>query len=458
MTRSTRRIMLNGFKSATIGHTALGLWTHPDNAVRNYRRLDYWIDTARTLERGLFDGLFIADAQGVIDVYRGSTDITLREAIGIPIMDPMLLVSAMASVTQNLGFVVTASTTYEKPFDLARKFATLDLITDGRVAWNIVTSSSRSEAENFGLKKPVPHDERYRIADEFMDVVYALWEGSWADDAVVHDREKRVFVDPDKVRRIEHHGTYFDVPGIFICEPGPQRTPTLYQAGTSEAGTAFAAKHAEGVFISYPRVEMARDVVGRLRATAQAAGRPPEQLKVFPLATVVTAPTDEEAWAKYRSMREHSSPEACLARFSALVHIDMSKLDPDEPLEYVESDGIRGSLQVFTKADPTKKWTPREIADFLCVSSMGALFVGSPATVADQFEQWVEEADVDGFNIADTLSGVTFPDFVDLVVPELQRRGRVWTEYEGATFREHLYGPGNARTLPEHPASGFRRG
>ncbi|AEA28360.1 FMN-dependent oxidoreductase, nitrilotriacetate monooxygenase family [Pseudonocardia dioxanivorans CB1190] len=455
---SNRRIMLNGFKSATIGHTALGLWTHPDNAVRDYGRLDYWTGIARTLERGCFDALFIADAQGVIDVYQGSTDVTLREALGIPIIDPMLLVSAMAAATEHLGFAVTASTTYEKPFDLARKFATLDLVTGGRVGWNIVTSSSRSEAENFGMSKPIPHDERYRIADEFMDVVYKLWESSWDDDAVVHDRERRVFVDPAKVRRIEHHGKYFDVPGIFICEPSPQRTPALYQAGSSTAGIAFAARHAEGVFVSFPRMDMVRDAVRTLRAAAVEAGRPPGDLKVFPLSTVVTAETDELAWEKYHEYRAHSRSEANLARFSALVHVDMAALDPDEPLEYVESDGIQGSLSVFTKADPTRKWTPREIGEFLSVSSMGALFVGSPTTVADQLEEWVEQADVDGFNISDTLSSVTFPDFVDLVVPELRRRGRVWSSYEGATFREHLYGPGHARTMPGHPATEYRRG
>lgn len=453
----SRRIMLNGFKSATIGHTAVGLWTHPDNAVRDYGRLGYWTDIARTLERGRFDALFVADAQGVIDVYQGSTDVTLREAIGIPIIDPMLLVSAMAAETEHLGFAITASTTYEKPFDLARKFATLDLVTGGRVGWNIVTSSSRSEARNFGTPM-VPHDERYAIADEFMEVAYKLWEGSWADEAVVHDRERRIFVDPAKVAPIEHHGKYFDVPGPFICEPTPQRTPTLYQAGSSAAGIAFAAKHAEGVFLSFPRLDMVAASVATLRAAAEAAGRPRDVLKVFPLSTIVLAETDDEARAKYETMRSHRTLEGNLARFSALVHVDMSTLDPDEPLEYVENDGIQGSLSVFTRADPTRRWTPREISEFLSVSSMGALFVGSPRTVADQLEQWVEEADVDGFNISDTLSSVTFPDVVDLLVPELQRRGRVWREYEGATFREHLYGPGHARTLPGHPATGFRRG
>ncbi|MBM9466696.1 LLM class flavin-dependent oxidoreductase [Nakamurella leprariae] len=452
----TRRIMLNGFKSGTIGHTAIGLWTHPDNRVREYRRLDYWTDIARTLERGKFDALFIADTQGIIDVYQGSTDVTLREAIGIPIIDPMLLVSAMAGATEHLGFAITASTTYEKPFDLARKFATLDLVTGGRVGWNVVTSSSRSEAENFSAVM-VPHDERYRIADEFMDVAYQLWEGSWEDDAVVHDRASRVFIDPSKVHRIEHHGTYFDVPGEFIVEPTPQRTPTLYQAGSSRAGVEFAAKHAEGVFVSFPRMDMVAATVARLRDAAEVAGRPRDALKVFPLSTVVTGATDEEAQAKYdRWHRQYASPEGNLARFSALVHVDMASLDPDMPLEYVENDGIQGSLSVFTRADPTRRWTPREIGDFLSVSSMGALFVGSPTTIADQFEQWVDEAGVDGFNISDTVSGVSFPEFVDLVVPELQRRGLVWNNYEGATFREHLYGVGHARTMPDHPATRYR--
>jgi FMN-dependent oxidoreductase (nitrilotriacetate monooxygenase family) len=335
---------------------------------------------------------------------------------------------------------------------------TLDHLTDGRIGWNIVTSALDSAARNLGREQQVPHDERYAVTDEFMEVVYKLWEGSWEDDAAVHDRTAGIYADPAKVHPIRHKGRYYNVPGIFLCEPSRQRTPVLYQAGTSAAGRAFAGRHAEGVFISGQRPDIVRRVVDSVRSEAANAGRDPRSVKFFAIMTVVTAPTDAEAKAKFEEYKSYASIEGNLARLSGITQVDISQLDLDQPLEYSDTPGIQGILANFTKADPTRRWTPREIAAFMSVSSFGPVVVGSPTTVADQLERWVEDADIEGFNLVDVMPPASFGDFVDLVVPELQRRGRMWLGYEGSTLRESLYHIGQQRVRDDHPAAQYRRG
>jgi len=287
-------------------------------------------------------------------------------------------------------------------------------------------------------------------------VVYKLWEGSWEDDAVLHDRAAGVYADPRKVHAIRHQGRYYSVPGFFLCEPSRQRTPVLYQAGTSAAGRAFAGRHAEGVFISGQRPDIVRRLVDGVRGEAATAGRDPRSLKFFAIMTVVAAPTDAEAKAKFQEYKTYASIEGNLARLSGITHVDISQLDLDQPLEYSETPGIQGILANFTKADPSRRWTPREIADFMSVSSFGPAVVGSPITVADELERWVEQADIDGFNLVDVMPPASFIDFVDLVVPELQRRGRMWRDYEGSTLRESIYQPGQQRVRDDHPAARHR--
>jgi long-chain alkane monooxygenase len=452
-----RRIRFNGFKCSTVAHTTAGLWRHPQSQSHRYKELSFWIEIAKTLERGKFDGLFIADALGVLDIYRGSSDQTLREGLQTPTDDPMLAVSAMAAVTRHLGFGITVSALYEQPYLFARKMTTLDHLTDGRIGWNIVTSALESAARNLGRQEQIPHDERYAITDEFMEVVYKLWEGSWEDDAVVRDREAGTYADPAKVHPIDHRGRYYSVPGIFLCEPSRQRTPVLYQAGTSGAGRAFAGRHAEGVFISGQRPDIVRTSVDGVRREATAVGRDPRSVKFFAIMTVVTAPTDAEANAKFREYKSYASIEGNLARLSGITQVDISQLDLDEPLEYSDTAGIQGILANFTKTDPTRRWTPREIADFMSVSSFGPVVVGSPQTVADALERWIEEADIEGFNLVDVMPPASFGDFVELVVPELQRRGRMWRDYEGVTLRESMYEIGQQRVRHDHPAARHRR-
>ncbi|EFL22134.1 NtaA/SnaA/SoxA family monooxygenase [Streptomyces himastatinicus ATCC 53653] len=451
-----RRIHLNAFDMACVGHQSPGLWRHPDDQAHRYTDLSYWTDLARLLERGGFDSLFIADVLGVYDVYQGSRDAAVRQGAQIPLSDPLPAVSAMAAVTRHLGFGVTVSLTYEQPYKLARTLTTLDHLTKGRVAWNVVTSYLASAARNLGLGEQLAHDDRYEVAEEFLEVCYKLWEYSWDDDAVVRDPERGLFTDPARIRDIAHEGKHFSVPGVFLSEPSPQRTPVVFQAGASPRGRAFAARHGEGVFINAVTSEATRRVVDDIRARADAEGRDPYGVKIYILLTAITAPTDEEARAKHADLASYASYEGALALYGGWSGLDLSTLDPDEPLAYVDTDAVRSALAIFSTADPSREWTPDQVARYLGIGGIGPVVVGAPDTVADELERWVEEADIDGFNLAYATTPGTFTDFVDLVVPELRARGRMPHSYEGATLREHLHGPGTPRVPEDHPAARHR--
>lgn len=428
-----------------VGHQSPGLWSHPEDQSERYNDLGYWVELAKLLEKGKFDGLFLADVLGVYDVYNGSRDSAVEQAVQVPANDPLLLVSAMAHATKHLGFGITYSLTYEQPYMLARRFSTLDHLTDGRVAWNIVSSYLDSAAKNLGLKQQIEHDDRYEIAEEFLDVCYKLWEESWEDDAVLRDKEKKVFANPKKVHDINHKGKYFEVPGAHLCEPSPQRTPVLYQAGASSRGRAFAAKHAECVFTAGPTAEIVKKGVKDLREKAKEQGRSPEDLLVFTVFTPIVGRTEEEAYQKYETLKSYISYDGALSLLSGWTGIDFSQYEPDQTLEYIESNAIQSAVEVFTKADPNKKWTIRELATFVGIGGRGPVIVGSAEQIADEIEYWVNEADVDGFNIAYTLAPGSFEDFVELVVPILQDRGLVQKEYQEGTYREKLFGSGKNR-------------
>src|SRR5277367_130153 len=270
-----REIRLNAFEMACVGHQSPGLWTHPRDRSGEYHRLSYWTDLARILERGKFDGLFLADVLGVYDVFAGSPDAALRQAIQVPVNDPLLAIPAMALVTEHLGFGVTCNLSYEPPYTFARRMSTLDHLTDGRIGWNVVTGYLDSAAKAMGLARQTAHDDRYDVAEEYMAVVYKLWEGSWEDDAVLRDRARGIFAQPEKVHRIVHRGEHYNLDAIHLCEPSPQRTPVLYQAGSSPKGRAFAARHAECVFLSGPTQQVIAPRVADIRRLAAGYGREP---------------------------------------------------------------------------------------------------------------------------------------------------------------------------------------
>jgi FMN-dependent oxidoreductase (nitrilotriacetate monooxygenase family) len=451
----SREIRLNAFDMNCVGHQSPGLWSHPRDLSYKYKDLEYWTELAQILERGKFDGLFIADVLGVYDVYQGSAEHAIRQAAQIPLNEPMLVVPAMAMVTKHLGFGVTCSLTYEHPYSFARRMSTLDHLTKGRAGWNIVSSYLDSAARNFGMDRQQKHDDRYEVADEYMEVCYKLWEGSWEEDAVVRDSAKRLFTDPSKVHEISHYGKYFTVPGYHLCEPSLQRTPVLYQAGASRRGKDFAARNAECVFVAAPTKKVLKEYVRDIRQRAAKFGRDPASLLFFNLFTVIVAPTESEAKAKHDEYRSYVSYDGALALVSGWTGIDFGKYHPDDRIEYIENDAVQSATESLTTSDPDKIWTVREVANWVGIGGLGPLVVGSPGQVADAMQGWVDETDVDGFNLAYAVTHESFRDFADLVVPELQRRGVYKEEYRPGTLREKLFGRG-AHLPEEHPGASYR--
>lgn len=339
-----KQLILNAFVMNTPGHLSPGLWKHPRNRTDQHKKLSFWTDLAQLLDRAGFHAMFIADTLGAYDFYKGPGNVNPALAAGaqFPVNDPLYLVPAMAAVTKSLVFGVTASTTYNHPYELARRFSTVDHLSQGRVGWNIVTSYLDSAARNHGLYSQIEHDKRYEIADEYLDVVYKLWEGSWRDDAVIADRESGVYAVAGRVRDIQHKGTYFNVPGPHICEPSPQRTPLLFQAGTSAAGRKFGAKHAEAIFVGAQTPEKVRVSVDAIRKLAKDEfGRDPYHVKIIAGVSLIVAETDEAAKAKQQELLKYGDREGALALFGGWTGVDLSKYTDDEDFRFSTVPSVR---------------------------------------------------------------------------------------------------------------------
>jgi alkanesulfonate monooxygenase len=451
------QIRLNAFDMNCIGHQSPGLWTHPDDRADSYNTLEYWTDLARTLERGKFDALFLADVLGIYDVYKGSPDTALEHAVQVPVNDPLMVVPAMAMVTEHLGFGITCALSYELPYPFARRMSTLDHLTKGRVGWNIVTGYLDSAARGMGMAQQVAHDDRYDVAEDYVQATYKLWEASWEDGAVLRDRQGRRFADPSKIHRILHEGPHFKVDAIHLCEPSPQRTPVLFQAGASKRGRDFAARHAECVFINGPSKKVIGNTVADLRARAVAAGRKASDLVIFTMMTVITDTTSKGAKDKYQDYLRYVSEEGALALMSGWTGIDFGAMRADDIVRFTDKANAQTSaLEAFTTADPDRVWTVGEIARHAAIGGRSPVLIGSGAEIAEELRDWVEETGVDGFNLAYTLTPGSFEDVADLVVPELQTRGLFKHDYAPGTFREKLFGRG-ARLPASHPAAAVRR-
>ncbi|EXR49063.1 LLM class flavin-dependent oxidoreductase [Acinetobacter baumannii] len=452
----TKRISFNAFEMNCIAHQSPGLWRHPQDRSVEYKDLEYWTDLAQILERGFFDGIFIADVLGIYDVYHQSAEHALTGAVQVPVNDPLQIVPAMAAVTKHLGFGVTTSISFEHPYPFARRISTLDHLTKGRVGWNIVTSYLESGSKNLGLKTQVNHDNRYDIADEYLEVLYKLWEGSWEEGSVLRDRESGIFADYKKVHPIQHEGKYFTVPGIHICEPSPQRTPVLYQAGASSRGQKFASQNAECVFIAAPSKIATKKVVQGIRQKLVQEGRDPYSVKIYALLSIVTDETDAKAQAKFKEYQSYGSYDGALTLLSGWSGVDFSQYQPTDKVEYIQTNAIQSLLDSYVNADPERVWTIEEIANWNSLGGNGPVLVGSAETVSDALQQWVEDTDVDGFNLAYILAHQTFADVVEFIVPELQNRGVYQTSYAQGTLREKLFGAGPY--LPEnHRGSKYRK-
>ncbi|CAK7242277.1 MAG: hypothetical protein STHCBS139747_003764 [Sporothrix thermara] len=463
-TRPKKRIYLNFFDHGCTGsHMSPGQWRDPDDKGTTKDTLEYWINLAKLAERGKISFIFLADSYNTHDIYGGSYEPMLRCAAHVATLDPFMAVSAMAAVTKNVGFGLTASTSYVTPYILARNLSSLDHLTGGRVAWNIVTSWSKSAAQALGHENVVPHDQRYAMAEEYMDLMYKFWEQSWAPDSVIWDREARVGFDPAKIKKIEHHGKHLQAATLGPLHPSPQRTPVLFQAGTSKAGKAFASKHAEAIYVGGLVPAQTKGAIADIRAAAAALGRDPTSLKFFVGISCILGRTKEEAEAKYERAKGNADIIGGLAQFSGYTAIDLSRFPLDDVFELKGAPGdetVHTFLENFNKATGNSEpWTPRRLGEKMALGGFHPLPVGTPEMVADVFEHWIDEADVDGFNIAYINTPGTQEDIVDLLVPELMKRGLMWEDYpvEGGSLRENLTGVKGAKGLPaDHYGSKFK--
>ena len=448
MSQPGKKILLNAFNMNCVGHIHHGMWTHPLDRSTEFNDLHYWLDLARTLERGLFDGLFIADILGVYDVYQQGINLTASEAIQLPVNDPLMLVSAMASVTEHLGFGLTANLSYEAPYPFARRFSTLDHLTKGRVGWNIVTGYLDSAARAVGQTQLLGHDQRYDQADEFLDVSYKLWEGSWQDDAVINNPQQRRYADASRIHPVRHQGDYYQVEGYHLSSPSPQRTPLLFQAGSSARGIRFAARHAECTFVNGSTPQAMRAQADKLRQAARDAGREPEDLKIFMGISVIVAPTEKQAREKHQEYLRYASPEAGIAHFSSSTGLDLAQFGLDEPIHSGATRAIQSVSQAYNG------WTRRQLLEQHALGGRYALIVGDPSQVAEALIGWIDEAGIDGFNLTRIVNPQSYIDFIDLVVPELQQRGRYKTAYYSGSLRKKLFG--HDRLPSRHPAARWR--
>lgn len=441
----------SAFVMNTASHILHGLWRHPSGRQIDFNDIDVWVDLAQKLEAGGFDNLFFADVVGLYHPFNGGTDFHFEKGFQVPSNDPSALISALAVNTKHIGLAFTAAPVQEPPFNFARRVSTLDHISKGRVGWNIVTGYLENGFKNFGYDKMVSHDERYDWADEYLEVVYKLWEGSWEDEALLKDVERGIYADPSKVHKINHEGPRYKVEGPHLVSPSPQRTPVLFQAGSSDRGKKFAAKHAEATFITAPTPELAKQAIAETRQLAIESGRNPEDLKFYQGLSFVVGATEEEAHRKAAELDQYLDLEVIVAHFAGSVGIDLGGLPLDTPLEDIHTEGVQSAFEWVKKSTGNRQPTIRDLAELRHTSSR---IVGTPVQIADELEKW-SEAGVDGINVVNFLIPNTYEEFIEHVIPVLRERGLARPQQQQAqTFRDKLYG--QDRLNERHPAAQYR--
>ncbi|WP_285314369.1 NtaA/DmoA family FMN-dependent monooxygenase [Pseudarthrobacter sp. fls2-241-R2A-168] len=456
MTGDAGRLRFCYFTSFTPAGPPGAQWNNPDGVKFNYLDVDHWIKFAAALEAAKFDAVFFADHSGVHDVYQGSYATAVREAVQFPSGDPMTLTAALASSTRDLGFVFSANVIQEQPYAFARRVSSLDHLTRGRVAWNVVTSFQRSAWQNLGFDDMANHADRYERAEEFLTVVYKLLEGSWEEGAVVRDEVNAIYADPSKVHPIEHRGKHFSVPGIHVSEPSPQRLPFLFQAGSSDSGRDFSARNAESIFVTALNPAGARKTISDMQTRLEASSRLSSDLLFFIGTNIIVGSTEEEARRKSAEVDEMLSSEALLAFGSSTMGVDLSQIDLDSPVGEFKTEALQGQFRAIAEAAPDKSWTFREVVKGILTKRIA----GTPEQIADRLEEW-RAAGVHGINLGTLTGPFGILEFTEHVVPTLQERGLMQREYTQGTFREKITaGTSNAAgrwVNDRHPAARFRR-
>lgn len=444
MTGQKRQLRLGAFLYPTGHHVAA--WRHPKAQADAGSNFAHYIGLAQVAEAAKFDLIFMADGVGT----RG-TDIEALSRTAIRYVaqfEPITLLSALSAVTKNIGFVATASTSYNEPYHIARKFASLDHISGGRAGWNLVTSSSEHEAHNFGRDEHYAHGERYERAEEFADVVRGLWD-TWEDDAFPRDKESGIYFDPDKQHILNHKGKHFKVRGPLNVARAPQGHPVLVQAGSSEPGKELAARTAEVVFTAHQTIEDARAFYTDLKGRLARYGRDRDELKIMPGIFPVIGRTEEEAQEKFRQIQDLIHPAVGLSMLAGMAgNVDLSQYPLDGPVPDVpETNSSKSRQKLLLDLARRENLTIRELYLRIAGARGHYQIVGTPVQIADKMEEWFTTGAADGFNVMPPHLPAGLHDFVEHVLPELRRRGLFRSEYEGRTLRENL-----GLRIPEHPA------
>ena len=432
---SRRQLRLGAFIMATGHHIAA--WRHPGSVADSGVNIDHYIEVAKTAERGLFDQVFVADSPGL---YHRGDDESLSRQGRLSHFEPLTLWAALAAHTKHIGFVATASTTYEDPFTLARKFASLDHISKGRAAWNVVTTGSENVYGNFGLERHPEPELRYERAHEFIEVAKGLWD-SFEDDAFIRDAQSGVYLDPAKLHTLNHVGKHFRVTGPLNLERPPQGYPVIVQAGSSEPGRELAAATAEAIFTAWTSLAEAQAFYSDVKGRLAKYGRSPDELLVLPGISPVIGRTQAEAEAKWSHLQRLIHPSVGLATIA--YHWpgeDLSKWDLDAPPPYYPepAKGRNSRQHVVLELAKRERLTVRQLYEYLAGARGHWVVIGTPQKIADDIQNWFENGAADGFNIMPPVLPESLDEFVELVIPELQRRGLFRTAYEGSTLRENL--------------------
>lgn len=410
-------------------------WRHPSVPYAATQSFAHYKDIARLAERGLFDMIFLADTVGT---FGPDDEEVWQRGAAASRLEPVTLLSALSAVTEHIGFVATMSTSFHQPYNVARFFASLDRISDGRAGWNLVTSASPSEPHNFGQEKHIPAAERYARAAEFAQVVLGLWN-SWDDDAFIEDREAGLYYDAERMHYLNHKGKYFSVRGPLTVRRSAQGHPVLVQAGQSEPGRALAAETAEVIFTVQQELAVAQEFRSDIHARAKALGRDPSAIKIMPGVVPVVANTAAEAQAKFETLQNLIHPALGVKVLSDLLGVDLSQYPLDGPVPDAPPNGMQeGRQRVVQDMARHENLTIRQVYQRVAGARGHRIITGSPSDIADELETWWAEGAADGFNIMPPIFPDGLRDFVDLVVPELQKRGIYRTEYEGKTLRENL--------------------
>ncbi|MFT4044319.1 MAG: LLM class flavin-dependent oxidoreductase [Gordonia sp. (in: high G+C Gram-positive bacteria)] len=433
------------------GPHGVGHWKHPasDNT---WFRPDFYLNVARILEEARFDLIFFADSLAVPRSFGGTPDTNIRYGVGVPRLDPIPVISLLVAATEHIGLAATSSTGFQQPYNIARQFSTLDHLSGGRVGWNVVTSFQDAEARNFGADKLAGRSERYRRADEFIQVVARLWD-TWDEDAVILDSESGIFADPGKVHELGFHGDYYGVEGPLAIPRSPQGYPVIVQAGSSHEGKDFAARWADVIFTSHVSLESAQDFYADVKTRAARYGRSPDDVKILPSVTPIVAHTHSDAIRLKTELDALVPAEAGLARLAYHLDADLTKYDLDKPLPELDVQGVNGHYREVVEITRREGFTLRELGRWYGSRNEGDL-VGTPEVIADRMEQWFLGYAADGFTVSATHTPGAFAEFTDLVLPELRRRGLARTDYTGQTLRENL---GVPRPAPGEWAARLKR-